>query len=220
MRPHFLAALRALPVLSFAIVLVAALFVGCDRDKGVENNGERVGVENPQASAMSEEDDDDDEVGMADDDDEVGEADEADEADDEAAEEDDDDERAEAAELPEAIEDAFEDAYPNARIIGSDSEQNNGELVYEIESVDGNVRRDLLYRPDGTLVEYEEAISVDALPAAVRSTASARGSVKKAERLTRGDMVQYEVIVATDSGNVELVLDTEGRVVESSSEEE
>ena len=59
--------------------------------------------------------------------------------------------------VPAAVLAAFEKAYPNAKIKGYSKETDNGQLVYEVECVEGAVTRDVTFTADGTLVAIEES---------------------------------------------------------------
>jgi hypothetical protein len=100
--------------------------------------------------------------------------------------------------LPAPILTAFRQAYPHATILSASRERRDGKVVYEVESLDGSLRRDLLYDLDGKAIEIEEILPVDSLPEAVR-TAVARdvpnGEVVGAERVMRGVVTLYEVQV-------------------------
>ncbi len=58
--------------------------------------------------------------------------------------------------LPKAVLNAFQKRYPNAAIKGTSIEKENGKTYYEIESIDGTRRRDLLYTKSGKVAEIEE----------------------------------------------------------------
>lgn len=100
--------------------------------------------------------------------------------------------------LPAVIRAAFRQAYPNASILHANRERHDGKVVYEVESMDGPQRRDLLYDLEGHAIEIEEIIPVDSLPVAV-SAAVARDAPSArlvgAERIMRGVAVLYEVQV-------------------------
>ena len=72
--------------------------------------------------------------------------------------------------LPAAVSAAFKQAYPKATIKNVSEEDGN----FEVESMDGPQRRDLIYKPDGTVVEYEEFIDAKDVPAAVMTAIKAR----------------------------------------------
>ena len=100
--------------------------------------------------------------------------------------------------LPPAVTAAFAKAYPKAAIDQWGAEQRDGQPVFEIESHEGTQKRDLLYTANGQLIEYEEAVTIAELPAAVRqavSKAYPRATLQKAERVVRGDVIEYEVLI-------------------------
>jgi hypothetical protein len=124
-------------------------------------------------------------------------------------------------ELPAAIKSAFEAAYPTGTIKNVSKETEDGELRYEVESIDGSMARDLIYRVDGTVVEIEEALATADLPPPVRDAISARypeGKVLKAERLTRGATVVYEMRIRLHKRTREVVLDPSGALVRNKKE--
>lgn len=98
--------------------------------------------------------------------------------------------------LPAAIQQAFKSAYPNAKITGTSKETEGGKTVYEVESVDQGLNRDLIYNPDGTVVEIEEQIKPADLPLPVSEALRKlypKATITKAEKLTRGQTLQYEL---------------------------
>lgn len=116
---------------------------------------------------------------------------------------------------PEAVMKAFQKAYPNAEIRGISKESEGGKVYFEIESVDGKVRRDLLYLADGSVFEIEEGIATSDLPAQVTDSLKARypkGEIQKAEKITRGSVVEYEVLLENEEENLEVVLDANGTI--------
>ena len=68
--------------------------------------------------------------------------------------------------VPRAVIAAFQSAYPHATIKGYSRERENGKIYYEVESVEGQTTRDVLYNADGTVAEIEESIATGDLPAA------------------------------------------------------
>ena len=104
--------------------------------------------------------------------------------------------QAPATKLPAAVVAAFKKAYPTASIKNVSSEKENGTLQYEVESTDGTIRRDIIYRPDGTLVVEEMVIEPSAVPAAVMTALRARypkATVTLYEKLTKPAGVSYEM---------------------------
>lgn len=115
--------------------------------------------------------------------------------------------------VPHAVIAAFETTYPRATIRGFGREKENGQVYYEVESVEGTTRRDVLYNPDGTVAEIEESISVSDLPAAASAalhTNYPRAVITKAERITRGDIVEYEAHGKIGKKSVSMEFDARG----------
>lgn len=99
------------------------------------------------------------------------------------------------AALPAAVLKAFKAAYPAAEMKGASKESENGQTFYEIESVDKGTKRDLLFTPEGALVEIEEEIAPGAVPPAVMAAIKARypqARLTKHEKLTKGQEISYE----------------------------
>lgn len=122
---------------------------------------------------------------------------------------------AKKAQLPAAITDAFQKAYPTAKITGTSKETENGKTVYEVESVDQGLNRDLIYNPDGTVVEIEEQIKPADLPALVSDALKnlyPKAAITKAEKLTRGQTLQYELALKGAPKN-EIAFTPDGKLV-------
>jgi hypothetical protein len=129
--------------------------------------------------------------------------------------------KASKVELPQAIRQAFEKAYPNATIKDVSTEKEDGETRYEVESIDGTTARDLIYRADGSVVEMEEVIPETDLPQPVRDAIAIKypkGKLLKAERLTRGTTVLYEMQIKVGKKTRQLVLDPSGARVKAAAE--
>jgi len=120
----------------------------------------------------------------------------------------------ERKDVPAAVLAAFAGAYPKAEIKGYSTEEENGQTVYEIESVEGLVTRDVTYATNGTVVSLEETLDTSALPRKVKSALNKKfpkGKVLKAERVTKGGtVVEYEFKVEDKGKKFEIVFDPEG----------
>jgi uncharacterized membrane protein YkoI len=118
--------------------------------------------------------------------------------------------------LPPAVLKAFKAAYPNAVIKGASKEVENGVTQYEVESVDGQLNRDLLYLADGKVIEIEETIAPENLPAPVKQTLAkeyAGAKVLKAEILTRDGAKAYELSIELKGKKMGVTIDPQGKVV-------
>jgi hypothetical protein len=121
-----------------------------------------------------------------------------------------------AKELPAAVTAAFQAAYPHAVIKGAATEVEGGVTYYEIESVDGQTRRDLLYTIDGKIFEIEETVSAADLPAPVKQAVAKawpKGEIEKAEKTTRESTVQYDIRVQSGTKTYEMSIDPQGKVL-------
>jgi hypothetical protein len=112
------------------------------------------------------------------------------------------DEKQEAAkagtkvQLPAPVAAAFKKAYPDAVINASSKETEDGKTVYEIESVDKGLNRDLVYAADGTVLECEEQVKEADIPAPVIAALKQlypKATITKAERTTKGQALQYDL---------------------------
>ncbi|HXE75194.1 MAG TPA: PepSY domain-containing protein [Candidatus Xenobia bacterium] len=115
--------------------------------------------------------------------------------------------------VPAVVLAAFEKTYPNATIKGYSKEMDNGQLVYEIESVEGTVTRDVTYTADGTLVSVEETLEISALPPKVKAALDRKfpgGKIRKAEKITKGAVVAYEFKIRHNGRTSEIAFDPEG----------
>jgi hypothetical protein len=122
-----------------------------------------------------------------------------------------------APSAPAPILAAFEAAYPHATIRSAAAEKENGHVVWELESTENGLGRDLLYTPDGTVVEIEEEVPGAQLPAPVTAAVKARypsARIVKGERVTRGATVTYELALA-GAARKSIELTSEGKPVAS-----
>lgn len=116
---------------------------------------------------------------------------------------------------PDAVLAAFHKAYPKAEIRDISMETKDSLTYFEIESIDGGQRRDLLYNADGTVYEMEERIPVSDLPAKIEAALKAKFpkcKPQKAEKITRGAIVEYEVSIENGEENLEVLLSADGSI--------
>jgi hypothetical protein len=110
-----------------------------------------------------------------------------------------------AAQVPAAVKQAFRRAYPTATVRKYSSEVENGHTVYELETMDGTTRRDMIITASGTITEVETTVTPDQLPAPVRSAATARhGVIERAEVVVMGRDTTYEIKVHGRAGELKL----------------
>lgn len=112
--------------------------------------------------------------------------------------------------LPAPVQKAVQDQTAGASIVGLSEERENGKVLYEVETKVNGRTRDLLFDAAGTLVEVEEEVAPESLPAAVQSALATRGKVSKVEAVTKGSVVTYEAQVEKNGKKSEVVLDATG----------
>src|SRR6266705_601844 len=105
------------------------------------------------------------------------------------------------ADLPPAVEKTVAAQSQGATIKGFSQETEHGQTYYEAEMTVNGHSKDVLIDTSGAVVEIEEQVALDSLPANVQQGLQAKaGSSKilKAESLTKHDkLVAYEAVVQT-----------------------
>ena len=116
---------------------------------------------------------------------------------------------------PQAVLDAFKKQYPNATIKTVSSEKQGGKTIYEIESMDGLQRRDLMYEADGKVISTEELIPAAQVPKVVADALAAKypkAPIVSAEKLTDKDGMRYEVVLKVNGKNKAVEIDSSGKI--------
>jgi uncharacterized membrane protein YkoI len=102
------------------------------------------------------------------------------------------------ADLPAAVRNALPAQTNGAEIKNILKETVKGKTVYEVETVAKGMTRDLILSSTGALLETEEQVTLESIPAASRKAleAKARGAkIEKVEALTKGGRVSYEAAI-------------------------
>lgn len=119
------------------------------------------------------------------------------------------------AELPPAVEKTVAAQSQGATIKGFSQEKENGQTYYEAEMAVSGHTKDVLIDPAGAVVEVEEQVALDSLPAAVKDGLQAKagkGKILKVESLTKHDkLVAYEAKVQTDGKKSEIQVGADGK---------
>jgi len=114
--------------------------------------------------------------------------------------------------LPPAVQKAVKEHTKGAEVRGFAKEVEEGKTFYEAETKVNGRTRDLLFDPSGQLVEIEEQMSLDAVPAAVKAAFEAAGRVSKVESVTNGKTVTYEAVIEKDGKKSEVMVDRDGKL--------
>jgi len=121
----------------------------------------------------------------------------------------------ERKDLPPAVEKTVAAQSQGATIRGFSQEKENGQLNYEAElTVDGH-SKDILIDANGAVVEIEEQVAIDSLPAPVKDGLQARagdGKILKVESLTKKNkLVAYEAVVQSAGKKKEIQVGPDGQ---------
>ena len=116
--------------------------------------------------------------------------------------------RLKKSDLPPAVQRAAEEQSKGATIRGYSSEVENGQREYEVAMTVNRRGRDVSFAADGSILEIEQEVVLDSLPAAVRAALvqkAGAGRITKVESLTRhGTLVAYEAQVRTGAKRSEV----------------
>ena len=125
------------------------------------------------------------------------------------------DRKIQAKDLPPAVQTAVQEETKGATIKGYAKEVEAGKTMYEVETTVRGHSRNLLFDATGRLVEVEEAVTLDAVPAAVKIALEMRGKVLTVESVTKGKTVTYEAQIEKNGKKSEVAVDAAGRRIKS-----
>ena len=118
-------------------------------------------------------------------------------------------------ELPAAVEKTVVEQSKGATVKGFSKEIEKGKTYFEAELVVNGHGKDILMDENGKVVEVEEEVALDSLPAAVREgleRAAGSGKISKVESLTKGGkLVAYEAAVKTAGKRSEIQVGPDGQ---------
>ena len=123
--------------------------------------------------------------------------------------------RLKRSDLPATVQKAADEQTKGATVRGYSSETESGQLEYEVAmSVNGR-SRDVSFATDGSILEIEQEVPVDSLPAAVHAALvqkAGAGRIMKVESLTKhGTLVAYEAQVRTGTKRSEVQVGPDGQ---------
>lgn len=122
--------------------------------------------------------------------------------------------------VPKAVLEAFEKAYPNAKEVEFEKEMIEGKAAYEVEYKENGKEYEILYDAEGVVLQKEESIDVKTLPEPVVQAitkAYPKATIKEAEKIMApdGTITGYEVEIKTEGKELELELDTTGKILKT-----
>lgn len=121
------------------------------------------------------------------------------------------------SDLPPAVQKAADEQSRGATVRGYSSETENGQLEYEVAMTVNGRSRDVSFAADGSILEIEQEVPVDSLPAAVHSALvrkAGAGRIMRVESLTKhGTLVAYEAQVRTGTKRSEVQVGPDGQAL-------
>lgn len=119
------------------------------------------------------------------------------------------------SDLPAAVQKTADEQSAGATVRGYASEVEDGKLQYEVQLTVNGHSKDVSIAPDGRVLEIEEQVALDALPAPVRAGLQKKagaGKITKVESLTKhGALVAYEAQVLTGARKSEVQVGPAGK---------
>ena len=119
------------------------------------------------------------------------------------------------SELPPVVEQTVAAQSSGATIRGFSQEKENGQTYYEAEMMVDGHSKDVLIDAKGAIVEVEEEVPIDALPAAVKAGLVAKagaGKILRVESIKKHDkLVAYEAQVNTNGKRFEVQVGPDGK---------
>ena len=119
------------------------------------------------------------------------------------------------SDLPPAVEKTVATQSAGATVKGFSKENENGQTYYEAQMVVNGHGKDILIAASGAIVEVEEEVAINALPANVKAGLEAKagsGKLGKVETITKKDkLVAYEAKVTKDGKTSEVQVGPDGK---------
>jgi hypothetical protein len=120
--------------------------------------------------------------------------------------------------LPPAVLKTAEEQSKGATVLGYSSEKEHGQVEYEVQLRLNGHSKDVTISPDGQVMEIEEEVKIEELPAQVKAgllTQAKKGTISKVESLTKhGAIVAYEAQVVTAGKHSEVQVGPDGKALE------
>lgn len=109
-------------------------------------------------------------------------------------------------------------SFPKATISACKAEREHGNNLFEVKLTrSGGARLEVDFAADGTILQVEEPIAIDALPGPVRKAFAAKYPAAKAtaaDKQTAGKAVRYEITFVIDKARKEATFAMDGAFLE------
>jgi uncharacterized membrane protein YkoI len=118
--------------------------------------------------------------------------------------------------LPPAAQKFVQDLIRGAELKGLSQEEENGKIVYEIETIKNGKARDILIDSSGSVLESEEATTLDEIPVPAKAAiekAAVEGKITRVETVTRKDITHYEAVITKAGKKSEIKVAADGSTI-------
>jgi uncharacterized membrane protein YkoI len=118
--------------------------------------------------------------------------------------------------LPPAAQKAVQDLIKGAELKGLSQEVENGQTLYEAETIKNGKTRDVVIDATGAVLEIEEGTTLNEIPAPAKAAiekAAAGGKVTKVEIVTKGKSTNYEAAITKAGKNSEIKVAADGSII-------
>jgi uncharacterized membrane protein YkoI len=123
------------------------------------------------------------------------------------------DQKLQMKDLPAAVQTGVTANLIGGTLKGLSKEVEGDKTIYEVETTLNGRTRDFLLDATGRLIELEDEMAMDVVPAAVKAALEAHGKIVKIESVTRGKVVTYEGTVEKGGKKSEVAVDANGKKV-------
>ncbi len=121
------------------------------------------------------------------------------------------------SDLPPAVQQTVKEQSQGATIVGFTREREGGKDYFEAEMKVNGHSRDVLMDASGKIVEVEEEVALESLPAVVKNalqTQAGSGKISKVESITKDDhLVAYEAEVLANGKRREIQAGPDGQTL-------
>jgi uncharacterized membrane protein YkoI len=118
--------------------------------------------------------------------------------------------------LPPAVQKTVQEQSKGATIRGLSKEIEDGKTFYEVELTADGHNKDILMDASGAVVEVEEQVALDGVPAAVKATiekSAGTGKILKVELVQKQGKVSYEARIEQAGKKREITVQADGTLV-------
>ncbi len=115
--------------------------------------------------------------------------------------------------LPAAVQKTAQRETKGATVLRYSKEVENGKVEYEVEMVVAGESKDISIDPSGKIVEIEQQVSLDAVPAAAMAAirkGAGGGSIRKVEQVSSNGEIAYEAQILSNGQHREIRVHADG----------